>query len=459
MSLGSTGTTTSGVIVLAPPWPRSGSANIFAAQTLAHAERGARVLLLLTPLGRGFAHGKTRLWRDAVAAMCFPGVETVIYPRTGRRRLRAYLQWLRAGRDDAIAISARYAAAGALPCELWSFVRSARIDLIHANHVFSVLLAQRLACLIERVQGARPRILLDTHDIQSDAMAVARRKNPLSRRPDAPAALRDTELGLSAAADTLAHVTPADLDFFAARLPRRRHALIRPTLHPDTEAVLTRLRGIPGPAHPCLVYVGNQHEANLATLRWLLGEVLPLAAPGVRDRVRIFGAVGGLLSRRDPCLFECHRRLFAGEVPSVLAAYAAAGAVLAPAAAGTGASVKLIEALCAGKPVLTTSLGLRGLTEAETAGAAIHVHDGAAEFAAAMGACVGGRRTSGRPAGQAPGAAAVQANARLYDRLFSNARYRAALDDAVEMTGSARLERKESLEGVRASCRPGSITT
>jgi hypothetical protein len=45
---------------------------------------------------------------------------------------------------------------------------------------------------------------------------------------------------------------------------------------------------------------------------------------------------------------------------------------------------KLIEALCAGKPVLTTSLGLRGLPADVLDGADIEVHDAAAQFAAAL---------------------------------------------------------------------------
>src|SRR5262249_22753007 len=106
-----------GVIVLAPPWPRSGSGNIIAAQTAAHARRDARVLLLLTPLGRGHSRSKVHLWRDAVSAMAFPGVDSVAYLRASRGTLRSYLRWLLAGRDDSIAISARYAASGTLPNE------------------------------------------------------------------------------------------------------------------------------------------------------------------------------------------------------------------------------------------------------------------------------------------------------------------------------------------------------
>ena len=411
-----------GVIVLAPPWPRSGSGNAFAAQAAAYAHRGDRVFLLLTPLGRGFARHKVSVWQDVLAAMRFPGVETLAYPKAGRRRLHSYLQWLLAGCDNSIAISARYAASGKLPGELARFAASARIDLIHANHVYSVPLAQRVARIVCKVQGRRPHVLLDTHDIQSDAVAAGRRRNPLSRARDAREDLLRTELALCAQADTLVHVTRADFDFFAGSLPDKHHEILLPTLDPGSEAELVRCRGVHRPAEFDFVYIGTQHEANLETLRWLLSEVLPRAHPGVRERVRIVGAIGGLLSRRDPDLYARYAPLCIGETPSVFDSYAATKAVLAPAMAGTGASVKLVEALCAGKPILTTSRALRGLPGTEAIGASIEVHDAAAGFADAMD----------RLSAAAPAAAAQAANAALYDRLFSNARYFANLHAIVD---------------------------
>jgi glycosyltransferase involved in cell wall biosynthesis len=412
-----------GVIVVAPPWPRSGSANLFAAQTTAHARSGARVLLLLAPIGRGFSRGKRRTWEDAVSAMRFPGVETVAYPRVSRRRVRSYLQWLGAGRDDYIAVSARYAAAGRLPDELAAFVASARVDLVHANHVYTLPLAQRVAQMVHRAEGRRPRILLDTHDIQSKAVADRRQKNPYLRRPDAYEDLLRTELALCGEADSLIHLTEADFAFFSSRLPDSRHAAILPTLHPETEAELVRHRGVSRPAEFDFIYVGNQHPANLETVRWLLTEVLPLAAPAVRDRVRIAGSVGDLLGRRDPALFALYRHLFCGELPSLLGLYTGAKAVLAPAVAGTGTSIKLIEALCIGKPILTTTLALRGLPAGVAAGPDIHVHDAAAAFAEVM---------TGLSDGRIPRTAISAGNAALYDRLFSNARYFAALASVLD---------------------------
>jgi glycosyltransferase involved in cell wall biosynthesis len=404
----------SGVVVLAPPWPRSGSGNIFAAQAAAHSRRGARVLLMLVPTGRGFAHHKTQIWRDAVASMSYAGVETVAYPRAGRGRVRAYLEWLHAGRDDTLAIMARYSVSGQLPAELCDFVASVPVHFLHVNHVFSIALAQRVAKFIHRTQGRRPHLILDTHDVQSDAIFAGRKKNPLSHQLDTHDALLRTELAAAANADTLVHVTQADHDFFAMHLPSKHHTVVLPTLDPANEAELLRHRGrgrSRGGDGTHILYIGTQHEANLVTIRWLLTEVLPLARPSVANRLRIVGAVGGLVHRREPALYERHAQLFAGEVPSIFDWYTDCKLVLAPATAGTGTSIKLIEALCIGKPVLTTTLGLRGLSAEALAGTDIEVHDGTQAFAAALT----------RWSVDAPSFS--QANAALYDRLFSNERY------------------------------------
>jgi hypothetical protein len=115
--------------------------------------------------------------------------------------------------------------------------------------------------------------------------------------------------------------------------------------------------------------------------------------------------------------------------------------VLAPATAGTGSSVKLIEALCAGKPIVATSLALRGLPRAHMIGEDLHVHDAAADFADAL------TRLSGQPHAAPMGEGA---NAALYDRLFSNARYFAALDAVVsDLSGSGAVAWRSAGNGTR----------
>jgi glycosyltransferase involved in cell wall biosynthesis len=416
-----------GIIILAPPWPRSGSSNTFAAQVATYARRGARVLLLVTPLNRGQHCGKAAFWRDTMSAMAFPGLTRLAYARTRSARLRSFLSWVQAGRDDAIAVMTRYAASAELPAETVAFMVSARIELIHANHVFSMRLAQRIADMVEARQGQRPPILLDTHDIQSEAFVSGRRVNKQSDRVDSYEALLRTELSLCARADMLVHCSQCDLEFFSSRLPQREHALVLPTLHPGSEAELVKRRGQHRTADFDLVYVGTSHEANLETVRWLLQDVLPRASQRARERIRIIGTVGRMLASRDPELFGRHERLFLGEVPSVYDFYTAAKGILAPATAGTGSSIKLIEALCVGKPILTTSVGVRGLPRHQLLGD-VHIHDRAEDFAVAASAL------SRRPHAEGDSLA----NGKLYDAVFSNQHFFTALGAVVDrLTGDA----------------------
>jgi hypothetical protein len=44
--------------------------------------------------------------------------------------------------------------------------------------------ALRVARLVHRIQGRRPRIIFDTHDIQSDVIFARRGNNPIVRRLD-----------------------------------------------------------------------------------------------------------------------------------------------------------------------------------------------------------------------------------------------------------------------------------
>jgi hypothetical protein len=48
--------------------------------------------------------------------------------------------------------------------------------------------APRVARLVHRIQGRRPRIILDTHDIQSDLIFERRENNPFARRLDSRSA-------------------------------------------------------------------------------------------------------------------------------------------------------------------------------------------------------------------------------------------------------------------------------
>ncbi len=86
--------------------------------------------------------------------------------------------------------------------------------------------------------------------------------------------------------------------------------------------------------------------------------MLPLA-PDVP--VQILGNIDRELHSRAPGLYKAHAASFRGRVGDLHDAYRSAAAVLLPATAGHGISIKTIEALSCGAPLIATPLAFRGL--------------------------------------------------------------------------------------------------
>lgn len=411
-----------GTVVICPPWPRSGSANIIAAQTSAHSKRGNEVFLLLAPVEARYSE---EFWRSTLSDMKFTGVKTVSYPRNGRMD---WLVWRRRAKgDDAISIVSHRAAANKLPAELVNFIRERSVEVIHANHVFSIRLALKVAALIESLGKSRPAIILDTHDIQTKVFIAGKRVNRNSGKLDSYKKLLAAELFLAAKADILVHCSRGDFGFFSKKLPRKTHRLVLPTLNPKNEIALKKQRKRNHKPDIDFMYAGNNHEANLKTVQWFLNKVKPLINKSIN--IRIIGTIKDLVQYSDPKLFSRYREIFVGEVPSLLKFYRRTRTILAPAIAGTGTSIKLIEALCAGKTVLTTTIGLRGLPK-NTRSKDIYECNEPKEVAKAINAIVKSSKSASLP------------NAKLYDTFFSNKVYARAIDAVITMAVKMRFVTK-----------------
>jgi polysaccharide biosynthesis protein PslH len=403
----------SGVIIIAPPWPRSGSANIFGAQIMAYASANYKVLLHLGPTSLWHVATQASFWEDAIAAMHFPGVETVTYSRASdaqTRFSRSFMQWLWAGRDDAIKISARYAASASLPDDLIDFIRRHPVELIQANHAFEMLLAERVSEKVVAIQGRRPLLVCETHDIQAENFFSCQPANIHSKKTDRFSSLLASELDLYQGSDILTHCSPSELAFFAAKLPGKRHELLLPTLLPNVEKQLVSRRNASSEFLYDFMYCGNNNEANVASVVWLLTEVLPLVKEK-SYRIAIIGRVCELVRMRNPEVFHANEGYFVGEARDITEYYGKTRAVLAPALSGTGSSVKLIEAMCAGKAVIATSRTLRGLPQELKLAPSLAGFDAPAAFATAMAAALECAEDG-------------VMNAALYDRFFSSAGFR-----------------------------------
>jgi glycosyltransferase involved in cell wall biosynthesis len=320
-----------------------------------------------------------------------------------------------AGRDDSLSIDARYAARSRWRAGVLDFVDQHRVDVVHANHAFEMLLAMRIRELVFRRTGRTPRLICDTHDIQAKTYAKRGTENPFSRRNERYSQLLESEISLYRNADVLVHCSTHDKKFLEEKLPLIRHRLIVPCLNPKHEKSLTRIRGHRANNQFDFVYVGNNNFANFIAVKWLLTEVLPLLN-GSPPRIALVGRIKELVRHMDQPLYEKHKHCFVGSVPDVGIYYSVSAAVLAPSLIGTGSSLKFIEALCAGKTVIATADSLRGLPDHIQERCAGFVRDTPREFAEAM------MMTLGRPGDNHKAAS-------IYDDHFHSKHYTTGMND------------------------------
>lgn len=397
-------------VIIAPPWPLTGSANIFAAIAKNHSDVGRRVLLIVA-----FEEAQNQsALAEKLSHMNFEGVDLVVHTDTGgrrrRRRLMDYVRWIRSGFKDRLAERATLIERAKLPEAALDFIKSNRVLTVHVNHCFNMLLAQKVCDRVRMEHGITPQLICETHDIQAQNEDILQKAHSLGFATYGFHSIEKTEIQLCSKADTLVHISKSDMDYFKSKLPRCRHYYIPPTITPENELRLLKIRGSKTPDGD-FVYVGAQHFWNAKTVMWLLECVIPLV-PEARHRLAIYGTIQMRVERTAPQLYRKYRDNFKGRAHDIVDVYRSASVILAPALGGSGSSIKLIEAMCTGRPVLPTTGSLRGLDKKWASEPGLRPHDGATEFANAMRNCL---------AGQFP---AVTSD--IYDQNFSNRVHSAA---------------------------------
>lgn len=240
-----------------------------------------------------------------------------------------------------------------------------RIDLVHANHFFTLPLVRRL------LRNRRAPVVLETHDVQAAQFMLRNREGffvpPHVRFDD----LLAIELEWMEKADYCVHLNSEEYETFERLLPQKRHALIYPAVPPAR----------PSRGGDRILTVASGHYPNYLGIKWLLEEVLPLA-PGVP--IDIIGDVDEAVRTRDKALFDAHRDLFRGRVPQIESAYERAACVLLPTLEGYGLSIRTVEALSSGAPLIATPLAFRGMEIGAQKLRNVTIAADAASFAAAL---------------------------------------------------------------------------
>ena len=393
------------VALVHPAWHSCGTYRVVLGQIAAYRALGARVFPIAAATDPGFAPQRSWIWRSFIQATpelnggprFFAGApfRAVLAPSFLKNVLWPYVH------GDQAAIRSGLAERVALSPEL----KRQDFDLVHCNHFFLMPIARRLA------QDAA-KVLLDTHDLQARQFALMNERMPWLKPLVSYEAMLAQELAAMAQADILIHLNAEEKQDFERLLPQKSHALLYPAV-PEAPT---------GPGGEDVVLVASNNSANVESVIWFLREVVP-RAPGVA--VRIIGNVDSGVRARDAALHERHRGWFTGRVEDPAAVYANAKAALLPTISGHGLSIKTVEAMASGLPLVSTRLALRGMDEAAFSLEGVTVTEDPAGFAAALRALAAGPVPS--PADRRASAARA-----YYEAHFSQAAYQRNLLRLVE---------------------------
>jgi glycosyltransferase involved in cell wall biosynthesis len=328
------------VVTHVMPYPADSGTRIRVARIVRALRRKHDVMLLSLEAG------------DAGAAATALGVPVTVHPARARRELAP------------VAVAPETTAA------LWRAVRDWRADAVHLQGTFSAAAAR-----LHRRRPAPPAVIDEgcvyhlsyrrAADVAPTALGRARGVMRAWR-------LRRFESALARQAHAVVAVSENEAAVVRGMAPGT-HVVVAPN-GVDADTVT------PTPPGDAALFVGLlSYAPNRDALTWFAHEVLPrLGAPGPDV----------LVAGRDPgpeleALAAAAPRLrLLGFVPDLGPLYARAGVFVNPMRGGGGTRLKMLEAMAAGKAVVSTTIGAEGL--ALTPGREVVVADAAPEFAAAV---------------------------------------------------------------------------
>jgi glycosyltransferase involved in cell wall biosynthesis len=409
-------------IIVGPPWPRSGTARVVQNQVDYYRNRGFATILITVAIDC-FYVPEFPEWGEIQRGMEEIGADwTFVAPINKRLFLRGkYLGWLkRFGRPTELDWIVFTAESAELSESATEAIRSAEVEVIQVNHVFTLGFAQRLR---RRILPRRKNVplLLDTHDVQAHLLKERGETNQWTHRADTLENLLRSEYEKLKKPDVLVHCSVEDFNFFKAHIPDRRHVLVLPSI----DEAFTSLACSASSGEPIdLLFVGQSTGPNLVGIRWFLEEVWPLLAER-RYSISIVGKIETLVREQLPDLYERFKGLFVGPVAELEPYYAAARCVIAPMISGTGISIKTVEALALGKPFVGTAKAYRGMPADRLADYGLRAHDTPQAFASAISEAL------------SDGAQSAAASRRAYQELFSRSASFFARDKAFQIATAA----------------------
>jgi glycosyltransferase involved in cell wall biosynthesis len=384
------------IALVHPAWHSCGTYRVVLGQVAAYRALGAQVSPIAVSSDPGFIPQRDWIWRGFRRATPeldagerrFAGApfRAVLEPHFLRTVLWPYIH------GDQAVIRTGMAERAVLSSEF----RAKNFDLVHCNHFFLMPVAERLA-------RRRAKILLDSHDLQARQFVLMNERMPWLKPHVSYEAMLAQELAQMRKADLLIHLNAEEAEEFRALLPKNKHAL----LYPAVPAAPTE------PGGEDIVIVSSNNSANVESAIWFLREVAPALG---NLSIKIAGSVDAGVKARAPDLYVRYKEWFLGRVDDPGEVYACAKLVLLPTIDGHGLSIKTVEALASGLPLVSTTLAFRGMSEAALRLEGVTVADAPQEFVDAV------KRAAALPA-RRPEQRERSATRGFYDVHFSAAAY------------------------------------
>lgn len=192
------------------------------------------------------------------------------------------------------------------------------------------------------------RKLLDTHDVLADRYRLYREHGQTGEFFSTSRAEEGRALDR---ADVVLAIQETDARHFSdlSRTPVAVIGHLAPPLPPA-------IAPLPEASPPVLLFVGGPMGINVHGVSWFLDEVMPRVRREMPDAE--LWLVGGIGERIPHAGREVRRFGFVDRVEDV---YRRAAVVVNPQRFGTGLSIKSVDALRHGRPLVTTTSGARGL--------------------------------------------------------------------------------------------------
>lgn len=256
-------------------------------------------------------------------------------------------------------------------------------DVVYLDHLGMALYLPEVRRLCPQA-----RVVVEEHNVESDFFAqfAARLPPPLgSLAAREYAAAARFEAQTLAAVDAVVTISALDADALAALVRRRTGSEAKFHVVPQVTHSLEPQR--PAVAELCLGYVGSlTWHPNVRGLSWFCASVWPqLRARLPEVRLAIAGSGLAVDARGRPQAPKDWQQPgieLLGYVADLESLYARCTCMIAPILGGSGVRIKLLEALRAGLPVVTTTAGAAGLPV--TNGIELLIEDEPQRFAQAI---------------------------------------------------------------------------